>query len=75
MINLPFCSSELCAFSGGALDGMHKIRLRELINSLNMFSKDIRTLLERSWKEVEEFSKQHNITVNKRLIAQIASTG
>lgn len=75
MINLPFCSNELCAFSGGVLDGMHKIRLKELINSLNMFSKDILSFIEQSWVDVTFFSKKHNIEINRRLLAQISATG
>ena len=75
MINLPFCSSELCAFSGGALDGSHKTRLSELINCLNMFSRDIFELLRKSWVDVTLYSEKHKIPLNKRILGKISTTG
>lgn len=75
MINLPFCSSELCAFSGGVLDDLHKVRLRELINCLNMFSRDIFQLLSKSWNDVVDFSEKHQIPLNKKIIGKISATG
>ncbi len=75
VINLPFCATELCAFSGGILNDMQKIRLRELINSLNMFSRDLTTMMDNAWTETRSFSKKQKITFKKRVLSEIATTG
>lgn len=75
VINLPFCSTELSAFSGGVLDGRQTVRLRELINSLNMFSREISNLLDKAMGDVLTFSRKQKIDLNRRELAAIASTG
>lgn len=75
VVNLPFCSAELCAFSGGVLDRKQTVRLRGLINSLNMFSRDLSTLLEKVWVDVRTFSKMQKIPISKRELAEIAAAG
>lgn len=75
IVNLPFCSAELCAFLGGGLDKRQTIRLRELVNSLNLFSRELVQLLEKSWSDVTVFSKKQKIAITKRELAKIAATG
>ncbi|MCP4117358.1 MAG: HDOD domain-containing protein [Desulfobacteraceae bacterium] len=75
VVNLPFCSAELCAFTGGVLDRKQTVRLRGLINSLNMFSRDLSVLLERAWADVQSFSKKQKIPISKRDLSEIAAAG
>lgn len=75
LINFPFCATELCAFAGGVLDEKQLLRLRELINSLNMFSKDISTLIDKAWADTIRFSQNHRIRLKKKVLSIIAATG
>jgi HD-like signal output (HDOD) protein len=75
VVNLPFCSAELCAFSGGVLDRKQTARLRGLINSLDMFSRDLSNLLDKAWIDVRSFSKKQNIPISKRELSEIAAAG
>jgi HD-like signal output (HDOD) protein len=75
VVNLPFCSAELCAFSGGVLDRKQTARLRGLINSLDMFSRDLSNLLDKAWVDVRSFSKKQNIPISKRELSEIAAAG
>ncbi len=75
VVNFPFCSAELCAFSGGVLDRKQTVRLRGLINSLNMFSRDLSTLLDMAWVDVRSFSKKQKIPITKRELSEIAAVG
>ncbi|MFH1153104.1 MAG: HDOD domain-containing protein [Pseudomonadota bacterium] len=75
IINLPFCATELCAFCGGVLNPAQTYRLRELINCLNMFSRDLAALLEKAWTDTLNFSKKQKISIKKRAMAEIAATG
>ncbi len=75
LVNFPFCATELCAFAGGVLDQKQTRRLRELINSLNMFSKDISTLIDKAWSDTTRFSSDHGINVKKKSLSKIAATG
>ncbi|ACN15151.1 putative signal transduction protein [Desulforapulum autotrophicum HRM2] len=75
IINLPFCSGELCAFLGGGLDKRQTMRLRELVNSLNLFSRELSSLLEKAWNDTKAFSKKQKISITKRELAKIAATG
>lgn len=75
LVNFPFCATELCAFAGGVLDEKQTRRLRELINSLNMFSKDLSTLIDKAWSDTTRFSNDHGIRVKKKLLSIIAATG
>ncbi len=75
VVNLPFCSAELCAFSGGVLDRKQTARLRGLINSLNMFSRDLSNLLDKAWIDVRSFSKKQKIPISKRELSEIAAAG
>lgn len=75
LVNFPFCATELCAFAGGVLDEKQTRRLRELINSLNMFSKEISMLIDKSWSDTTRFSSDHGIRVKKKFLSVIAATG
>ncbi len=75
LANFPFCATELCAFAGGALDKRQTLRLRELINSLNMFSRQISTLIDQSWSDTVDFSTDHKINLKKKVLSKIAATG
>ncbi|MBI9088857.1 MAG: HDOD domain-containing protein [Desulfobacterium sp.] len=75
VVNLPFCSAELCAFSGGVLDRKQTARLRGLINSLDMFSRDLSILLDRAWVDVRSFSKKQKIDITKRELSEISAAG
>ncbi len=75
LVNFPFCATELCAFAGGVLDQKQTRRLRELINSLNMFSKEISTLIEKAWADTTRFSSDHGINLKKKFLSKIAATG
>lgn len=75
LVNFPFCATELCAFAGGVLDRKQTRRLGELINSLNMFSKEIATLIDKAWSDTTRFSSDHGINVKKKLLSKIAATG
>ncbi|HKK90050.1 MAG TPA: HDOD domain-containing protein [Desulfobacteraceae bacterium] len=75
VVNLPFCATELCAFAGGVLDGKQTLRLRELINSLNMFSRDLGNILDKAWSDTNQFAKQQKVKIKKRSLSEIAATG
>lgn len=75
LVNFPFCATELCAFAGGVLDKKQTQRLRELINSLNMFSKEISILIDKAWSDTTRFSSDHGISVKKKFLSIIAATG
>jgi len=75
VINLPFCATELCAFAGGVLDGKQTMRLREIINSLNMFSRDLGTILDKAWTDTARFARKQKIQIKKRVLSEIAATG
>ncbi len=74
VINMPFCAAELCAYSGGVLGHKQKLRLRELVNAMNMFSRDISVLVNRSWSDVRLFCKKQKLTLDKREVSSIAAT-
>jgi len=75
IVNLPFCSTELCAFLGKPNNDRQTIRLREFVNSLNIFSRELSNLLDKSWTEVTSFSKKQNISIKKRDLSEISTTG
>lgn len=75
IINLPFCATELCAFAGGVLDGHQTMRLKELINSLNMFSRDLGMILDKSWTDTARYARKQKISIKKRVLSEIAATG
>ena len=75
LVNFPFCATELCAFAGGVLEEKQTRRLRELINSLNMFSKEISILIDKAWSDTTRSSSDHGISVKKKSLSIIAATG
>ena len=74
MVNFPFCSTELCAYAGGGLDDFQKLRTRNLINSLNLFSREINLFMQQAWEDVKVFSHTQELTIQRRALSEIAIT-